>query len=294
MRRLWQAVALLAAALILTAQSAPKFSGKDAFTHTKALVEFGPRPSGSPELDRARKYIESTLASWKLKPEVDSFTEPTPIGKIAMYNYIVKFPGNGDRIVIVAGHYDTKRFKDIKFVGANDGGSSAGVLLELAHVLAAGPKPGATVWLVFHDGEEAQEGPWTDTDSLHGAKHLAQKLQASGEVKKIKALINIDMIGNKNLSILRDTYSTPWLNNLVREQASAIGLAKIFNRDTTDIQDDHLPYIAAGIPALDLIDFTSQETFWHNAGDTLDKLSADSMEAIGRVVLASIDAIAKR
>jgi len=292
MRRL--AVAILAAALSLAGQAAPKFSGKDALSYTKTMVEFGPRPSGTPELDRTRKYIESTLASWKLKPEVDAFTESTPIGKIAMYNYVVKFPGNSDRIIIVAGHYDTKRFKDIKFVGANDGGSSAGVLLELAHVLAASPKPAASVWLVFHDGEEAQEGPWTDTDSLHGAKHFATKLQASGEAKKVKALINIDMIGNKNLSILRDTYSTPWLNDLVRTQAAVLGLTGIFNHDSTDIQDDHLPYIAAGIPSVDIIDFSSMDTFWHKAGDTLDKLSADSMEAIGRVVLASIDAIGKR
>ncbi len=284
----------LAHAPVLSAQAPAKFLGKNALNHTAAMVAFGPRPSGSPELDKTRKYIESQLESWKLKPEVDSFTEPTPIGKIAMYNYIVKFPGASEKVVLVAGHYDTKRFKDFKFLGANDGGSSAGVLLEMARVLAATPKRDATVWLVFHDGEEAQEGPWTSSDSLHGARHLANKLQASGETRKIKALINIDMIGNKDLSILRDTYSTPWLNDIVRQTASAIGLGKVFNGDVTDIQDDHLPYLAAGVPSVDLIDFTSMDTFWHKEGDKMDKLSAESMEAVGRVVLASIDAIAKR
>ena len=284
---------VLVATLALGAQSA-KFSGKDALKYTQALTEFGPRPSGSPELDRARKFIESALASWKLKPEIDSFLEPTPAGKLPMYNYIVKFPGASDRVIVVAGHYDTKRFKEFRFIGANDGGSSAGVLLELARVLSLSPKKADAVWIVFHDGEEAQEGPWTATDSLHGSRHLANKLQASGEVKKIKALINIDMIGNKNLSILRDTNSAGWLNNLVREQAAALGLGKIFNSDATDMQDDHLPYIAAGVPSVDLIDFTSADTFWHKAGDTMDKQSADSMEAMGRVLLASIDAIAKR
>ena len=292
------ALSLLLAALALCGQTAgvqpTKFSGKDAFKYTEALTQFGPRPSGSPELDRARKFIEASLTSWKLKPEIDSFVEPTPVGKLPMYNYIVKFPGANDRVIIIAGHYDTKRFKEFKFLGANDGGSSAGVLLELARVLSLTPKRANTVWIVFHDGEEAQEGPWTTEDSLHGARHLAAKLQTSGEIKKIKALINIDMIGNRNLSILRDTNSAPWLNNLVREQAASLGLGKIFNSDATDMQDDHLPYIAAGVPSVDLIDFTSVDTFWHKAGDTMDKQSADSMEAMGRVLLASIDAIGKR
>jgi glutaminyl-peptide cyclotransferase len=286
-------ISLILATLALSAQPT-KFVGKDALRYTQALTEFGPRPSGSPELDKARKFIEASLAAWKLKPEIDSFTEPTPVGKLPMYNYIVKFPGTSDKVIVIAGHYDTKRFKEFKFLGANDGGSSAGVLLELARVLSLSPKKADTVWIVFHDGEEAQEGPWTSTDSLHGSRHLANKLQTSGEAKKIKALINIDMIGNKNLSILRDTNSAGWLNNLVREQATGLGLGKIFNSDATDMQDDHLPYIAAGVPSVDLIDFTSVDTFWHKAGDTMDKQSADSMEAIGRVLLASIDAIGKR
>jgi glutaminyl-peptide cyclotransferase len=301
-------LALLAAALAASAQTDAKkpavapgathFSGKDALVYTKTATEFGPRPSGSPALDRTRQFMEASLAAWKLKPEIDQFTETTPIGKIPMYNYIVKIPATNhaaaDHIVIVAGHYDTKRFKDIKFLGANDGGSSMGVLLELARVLSLTPRKDVTVWIVFHDGEEAQEGPWTKEDSLHGAKHLAAKLQASGEAKKVKALINIDMIGNKHLSILRDTYSTKWLNDLVRESANSVGLGQVFNTEVTDIEDDHLPYLAAGVPSVDLIDFTSMNTFWHNEKDTTDKLSAASMEQIGLVVLASIDAIAKR
>ena len=277
---------------------ATRFSGKDALAYTVTATQFGPRPSGSPELDRTRKFMEASLASWKLKPEIDQFVASTPVGKIPMYNYIVKIPATNpaavDHVVIVAGHYDTKRFKNIKFVGANDGGSSMGVLLELARVLSLTPRKDVSVWIVFHDGEEAQQGPWTKEDSLWGAKHLAAKLQASGDVKKVKALINIDMIGNKNLSMLRDTYSTQWLNDLVRASATRIGLGTVFNDETTDIEDDHLPYLAAGVASVDLIDFTSMNTFWHNEKDTTDKLSVASMEQIGLVVLASIDAIAKR
>jgi glutaminyl-peptide cyclotransferase len=305
-------IAILLAALFGSAQTgsepnakkqappanASHFSGKDALAYTVTATQFGPRPSGSPELDRTRKFMEASLASWKLKPEVDQFTANTPVGKIPMYNYIVKIPATNpaavDRVVIVAGHYDTKRFKDIKFVGANDGGSSMGVLLELARVLSLSPKKDVSVWIVFHDGEEAQEGPWTKEDSLWGAKHLAAKLQSSGDVKKVAAMINIDMIGNKHLSMLRDTYSTKWLNDLVRESAKSAGLGAVFNDEVTDIEDDHLPYLATGMPCIDLIDFTSMNTFWHNEKDTSDKLSAASMEQIGLVVLASIDAIAKR
>src|SRR5258706_5190324 len=186
MRPLGQAIVLIA---VLPAGAQPKtspktkvpaFSGKDALTYTKTVADFGPRPSGSPELERTRKFIVSALASWKLKPETDSFTASTPIGKIPMTNLIVKIPGTTDRVVIVAGHYDTKRFKEFKFFGANDGGSSTGVLLELARVLSLSPKKDVSIWIVFHDGEEAQEGPWTDADSLHGSKHLAGKLQTSG------------------------------------------------------------------------------------------------------------------
>ena len=304
------AIAVLLAALTVCAQTskppkkaaadkpATRFSGKDALAYTVTATQFGPRPSGSPELGRTRQFMEASLASWKLKPEIDQFVANTPVGKIPMYNYIVKIPATNPaavgHVVIVAGHYDTKRFKDIKFVGANDGGSSMGVLLELARVLSLTPRKDVSVWIVFHDGEEAQQGPWTDDDSLWGAKHLVGKLQASGDAKKVRALINIDMIGNKNLSILRETYSTKWLNDLVRESAASIGMAGVFNSEVTPIEDDHLPYLAAGVPSVDLIDFTSANTFWHNEKDTTDKLSVASMEQIGLVVLASIDAIAKK
>jgi Zn-dependent M28 family amino/carboxypeptidase len=304
------AIAMLLAALTAGAQAsqppkkaaadkpATKFSGKDALAYTVMATEYGPRPSGSPALDKTRQFIEASLASWKLKPEIDQFVASTPVGKVPMYNYIVKIPATDpaavDHVVMVAGHYDTKRFKDIKFVGANDGGSSMGVLLELARVLSLTPRKEVSVWIVFHDGEEAQLGPWTKDDSLWGAKHLVTKLQASGDVKKIKALINIDMIGNKNLSMLRDTFSTEWLNDLVRDAAKGIGLGTVFNNEVTDIEDDHLPYLKAGVASVDLIDFTSMNTFWHNEKDTSDKLSAASMEQIGLVVLASIDALAKR
>jgi len=278
------------------APTAAPLSGKVALGHTEALTQMGPRPSGSPAHLKMRNYIRAALASWNLNPDFQTFDAQTPLGKVQMHNIIVKIPGQTDRVVIVSGHYDTKRMPNIRFVGANDGGASAGLLLELARVLGTGPKKDLTVWVVFFDGEEAYAGEWTSADSLYGSKYLARSLRESGQASKVAALINLDMIGDKNLDILYDTNSSGWLNSMVRDVAAKMGLSKAFGPLRTEMEDDHMPFLASGIPALDLIDFSygPDNAYWHNEKDTTDKLSAVSLETVGKIVLGAIDAIAKR
>jgi Zn-dependent M28 family amino/carboxypeptidase len=291
MIRWWLAAALLGG----VALAASRLSlGASAMVHTTAITNMGPRVPGSPGHERARKYIEAALLSWKIKPEIDEFTAETPLGRMKMYNLIARIPGKSERAVIVAGHYDTKRIP--KFLGANDGGSSTGLLLALANALSAGPRRELSVWIIFHDGEEAQGEEWTSRDSLHGSKRMAARLRDSGAVSKVVAMINVDMVGDKRLDLLYDENSTGWLNALVREVAAAKGLADAFGPSRTAIEDDHMPYLAAGIPAVDLIDFHygPNNSYWHTDKDTLDKLSAASLEKVGRIVLATIEALAKR
>lgn len=288
------------------AASAPTvlpLSGKAALGHVVALTQMGPRPSGSPAHLHMRNYIRAALASWNLNPQFQTFDAQTPLGKVQMHNIIVKIPGATDRVVIVSGHYDTKRMPEIKFVGANDGGSSAGLLLELARVLGTGPKKDVAVWVVFLDGEEAYAGEWTSSDSLYGSKYLAKSLRDSGEASKVAAVVNIDMIGDKDLDLLFDTNSSGWLNTMVREVAAKMGLQKAFGNLKTEMEDDHMPFLASGIPAIDLIDFTygpkdipadPDKGYWHNAKDSTDKLSAASLETVGKIVLGTVDAIAAR
>jgi Zn-dependent M28 family amino/carboxypeptidase len=284
----------LAALLLCLATPAlaqdPSFSGVRAFAMAEDVVNFGPRPSDTDEIRRLRKYILDHLAQDRIAVEQHSFTALTPIGPKKMVNLIAKIPGESQDLLLLAGHYDTKPFQDgTRFVGANDGGSSTAALLEAAHVLATSAKKKYTTWVIFHDGEESQAGPWTSDDSLHGSRRLAAKLDSEGMLKRVHALINIDMIGNKHLNMLQDENSTAWLNELVRTVAGKIGKSDSFSTDRTEIDDDHMPYLALHVPSVDLIDFTSMYTFWHKPTDTIDKLSAKSLDDLGAIVMATLD-----
>jgi len=288
---------VLLASLVAHAAGQPPvtFSGTAALKHAAALCDIGPRVPGTPGHEKAEQYILKELRALGLKPEVDAFTATTPLGPRPMRNILVRFPGRSDRVVMVGGHYDTKYFTQFRFVGANDGGSSAALLLELARVLKKSPRVPLTVWLAFLDGEEAF-GEWTASDSLYGSRHLAERLRASGEHRKISAFILADMIGDRNLDLLRDLNSIGWLNEMVREVAAAQGLSRVFGDFQTAIEDDHMPFAGIGVPVVDLIDFNygPDNSFWHTAQDTPDKLSARSLQAVGRIVLGTIDALAKR
>ncbi len=266
-----------------------EFNGRRAFDDLKRLVAFGPRPSGSKALDQAREWIFQQLekAGWKV--EKDSFIANTPVGPVLMSNLIAKLPGGRPQVVILAGHYDTKRFETFPFVGANDGGSSAAFLLEMARALKA-RKNSMTYWLVFFDGEEAIQS-WSASDSLYGSRHLAAKLTSTGELSRIEAFILVDMIGDARLNIFRDSNSTPSLLDLVSGTARRLGTARYFSGPPGPFEDDHIPFVNAGVKAVDLIDFDygPQNSYWHTAQDTPQHCSSESLTLVGRTVLGMLD-----
>ena len=263
------------------------FNGEAAMGYTARAVAFGPRPSGSPENAKLRAWIKQQLATRGAEVSTDKFTAQTPAGPIQMENIIAKFPGKSGKAIAITGHFDTKRLD--KFVGANDGGSSTGFLLELAATVQGHPRVD-DLYLVFFDGEEAVK-EWTDSDSIYGSKHLATAWTADGTNRRLKALINVDLIGDRNYSIGGETKSAPSLRKFVWDTADALGYSKFFPRDGGNIADDHIPFINAGVRALDLIDFQSQGSFWHTPQDTMDKLSANSFKILGTVVLKVIEGL---
>jgi Zn-dependent M28 family amino/carboxypeptidase len=265
--------------------NAKDFSGNSALAWTKKAVDFGPRPSGSPAIAKLRAMIAAELKNSGCEVTSDKFTAQTPDGAIRMENIIAKFPGKSGRAIAVTGHYDTLKSPD--FVGANDGGSSTGFLLELAAALQGRPRTD-DIYLVFFDGEEAVR-KWSDTDSLYGSRHLAEKWTQDGTNGHLKALINIDMIGDKNLVLIYDSYSAATVRRLIWDKAAALGYASAFPRNETAVEDDHIPFLKAGVRAVDLIDFESQGTWWHTPQDAMDKLSSHSFEVIGVVVTKSIE-----
>jgi peptidase M28-like protein len=280
------------------AGSPPGFDGARALRDVERLVAIGPRPPGSTALARTRIYIETELrgAGWRVREH--PFTAHTPRGPLTMTNVIAEWPGRGTEIVAVGGHYDNKVLERFKFVGANDGGSSTALLIELGRVLAprlrAAP-PASTRWLVFFDGEEAQV-EWSATDSLYGSRALVAALRASGELPRLRALIVGDMIGDRDLAIRRDTQSTPWLSGLVWAVARRVGLERYFPDEPQTVQDDHAPFLDAGVAAALLIDLDyggppGRNAYWHTAEDTLDKLSAESLRVVGTVILEALPAI---
>jgi len=257
------------------------FSGAEALAFTGRAVAFGPRPDGSPAIAKLRAFIRQQLASRGCEVTGDAFTAETPDGPLPMENIIAKFPGKSGKAIAITGHYDTKKLAN--FVGANDGGSSTGFLLELAAVLQNRPRID-NIYLVFFDGEEAVRD-WTATDSVYGSRHLAQKWTADGTNRRLKALINVDMIGDKNIRILWDGNSAASLREMFWNTADTLGYREYFPREGGPIEDDHMPFIDEGVRALDVINFGSQNTFWHTPKDTMDKLNAHAFQVVGDVLV---------
>jgi hypothetical protein len=270
-----------------------EFSGERAFEHVRRLVELGPRPVGSDAHARMRAYLLAELKKYGLTVWTDEFRAQTPLGEKPMVNIIAERKGATEEVIILASHYDTKLFTDFTFVGANDGGSSTGALLELARVLASrGEMSRYTLWFVFFDGEEALVS-WSPTDGKYGSRHMVEKLEREGRLARIRALILLDMIGDKDLDILRDAYSTRWLQDLLWETAQQLGYGRHFTDRETFVDDDHTPFLHKGIPAVDLIDFNYGlwNRYWHTAQDTLDKVSPQSLKIVGDVVLRALPRI---
>jgi glutaminyl-peptide cyclotransferase len=263
-----------------------RFDGGAALRDLERLVAIGPRPAGSPGGRRAREYIVGELNKLAgVQVQVKPFDADTPHGRLAMANVIAVLRGRRPDVIMLAGHYDTKYFTTFRFVGANDGGSSAALLLELARRLAAQPRA-YTYWLVWFDGEEARES-WTDRDSLYGSRRLAAELARARRLPR--AMILVDMIGDRDLDIRRETYSAPWLTDIVWDTAARLGHGRHFLREPLAVEDDHVPFLRLGVPATLLIDFDFPP--WHTAEDTLDKVSAESLAVVGEVILEALPSV---
>ena len=273
--------------LFQTADRSP-FDGARAFQDLERIVDFGARPSGSDNLREARAYIVERLEETGLVVELDRFVASTPIGPIDMVNIRARRAGSIENTIAVAGHYDTKRF-DFGFVGANDGGSSAALVLEMARA-TADLELDHTLEFIFFDGEEAVR-EWTATDSLYGSRYDIDRRYEEGTLRQLEALVLVDMVGDSDLGISRETASTAWLNALVWSVAGDLGYSDYFLEATLAVEDDHIPYLNAGIPAIDLIDF--DYPYWHTPGDTLDKTSARSLQVVGDVVYHALPRIAR-
>lgn len=264
---------------------AADFSGASALEFARQIVSFGPRPPDSPALDRLRAYILKHLRSAGCQVSEDAFTAATPLGPVPMKNLICRFPGKSGQAVVFSGHYDTKRMPGTHFIGANDGGASTALLLELARCLARQPRT-HDVYLVFFDGEEAI-GQWSETDGLHGSRNLANRWARDGTLARIRALVNADMIGDKRLGIVSELHSSPALRRMIWQVAAGLGYERFFLPHGGYIEDDHVPFLRHGVNAANLIDFDygPGNSWWHTSDDTLDKLSPRSFEVVGRVLL---------
>jgi glutaminyl-peptide cyclotransferase len=284
------AVVLLAAGITVSAQT-PGFNSARAWADLKAQVACGPRPSGTAALNRCREYIVSELRKIGIEPRQQMFVPRTPIGEISMINVIGTIRGRRPERIILASHYDTKRSPNFRFVGASDGASSTAALLELARVLK-GRQNEYTIELLFLDGEEAVNWEWQDPDNTYGSRYYVEAARKANQLAGIKALILLDMIGDRNLTIRRDATSTPWLTEIIWDVAGRLGHRGSFLMDLTAVEDDHLPFLRAGVPSVDIIDLDYEQ--WHTAQDDLDHVSEKSLKIVGDVVLASIPEIEKR
>ena len=266
------------------------FNEQRAFEDLKQFTELGPRPPGSDAHDWAYLLIHLGFLGAGVdvhNVSFDTFEASTPVGKIEMTNVIARIPGAQPDLVILGGHYVTKRMK-MRFVGANDGGSSTAFLIEMAQALAQ-RRNRFTYWIVLFDGEEALKS-WSAADGLYGSRHFVQTL-TKDQVKQIRAMINVDMIGGRNLHIHRDTHSDPQLGKLIFREGQELGYGRYFLDKPLPVEDDHLPFVRAGLPAVDLIslDYGPLNLYWHTPLDTVGKCSATSLGIVGRVLLSALD-----
>jgi glutaminyl-peptide cyclotransferase len=283
------AVIVVAAVVTASGQTTagPHFDSSRAWEHLRQLVALGPRPAGSAAIEQSRQYIKAQLAAAGVPAAEQAWDADTPLGRVHMVNLIATIRGLSSDRIAVTGHYDTKLVREFRFVGASDGGSSAAFLLELARVLKS-RKNSMTIELVFLDGEEAVV-EWRGTDHTYGSRHYVQAAQRDGSLATLKAMVLVDMIGDRNLGIRRDSNSTKWLTDIVWDAAARLKYGSYFLPAPTTVEDDHLPFLAAGVPSVDIIDL--EYDAWHTQRDTLDAVSARSLQVVGDVVLAAIPQI---
>ena len=272
-------------------------SGERALEEVRKVVELGPRDSGTPGAEQAAIYLRDRLRELGVAAEIQEFTDLTPVGELTFRNVLGRIPGTGGKILLLGSHYDTK-VGIADFVGANDSGSSTGLLLELARVLQAGAPHAMEIRFAFFDGEESRQryGP---NDGFHGSRHLAETMEADGSLTNVAAMILLDMVGDRDLTITIPRNCTPWLTTLAFDAARAEGARTKFQLYPYTVGDDHEEFFARGVPAIDLIDFQfgsapGKNDYWHPAQDTLDKLSAESLQIVGRTAARMADEILRR
>jgi len=272
------------------------FDGKRADEQVAKQLSFGPRPAGSPALAKLQDYLETELKSYGCAVETDSFSADTPAGRLPMKNILVKIPGQKPGIILLGTHYDTKRIEN--FVGADDGGSSTGVMLEIARLLCAQKQPGKyAVWIAFFDAEEAVNLEWQDPDNCYGSRQMAAQLAASGDLKNVKAFILADIVGGKTPHFRRDPASTKWVVDLVWSTAAKLGYSGVFVSEPGGPGgDDHYSFTRRNVPSVDIIDLDTANDvpYWHTTGDTLDKISAKTLAIVGHTIFASVNELQKK
>lgn len=272
------------------------FDGKRAFALVAKQVGFGPRPSGSPAIAQLQDFLQSELKSYGCTVETDNFSADTPAGRLPMKNVLAKIPGEKPGIILLGTHYDTKRLPN--FVGADDGGSSTAVMLEIARLLCK-QRGKYAVWIAFFDGEEAVNREWKDPDNRYGSRQMAAKLAASGDLTKIKAFLLADLVGGRRLHAKRESYSTKWVTELVWSTAHRLGYQSVFLDEETPVEDDHLSFLSRNVPAADVINTLDNSPngelyYWHTPEDTLDKISAKNLAIVGHVFLESVKQLQAR
>jgi hypothetical protein len=287
---------VVAVASVGAAQTSPTFNSSRAYEDLRQMVEIGPRPAGSPELEKTREYIRRELKAAGLTVHEQPFDAQTPAGTIHMVNLWTTVPGRttGKGRIVIGGHYDTKVFHDFRFVGASDAASSAAVVLEMARTLKS-RKNELPIELLFLDGEEAVNRDWDvkSTDHTYGSRHYVQQAIKDGTVKDIRAFILLDMIGARNLVVHREQYSTGWLTDAIWAAARKTDHAAEFKDDAFPIEDDHLEFLDAKIPSVDIIDLNDYPQ-WHTAQDDLTHVGAASLQTVGDILLAALPAIEAR
>jgi hypothetical protein len=266
------------------------FDGARAWGHLQQMVAIGPRPAGSAPIRQTRAYITRQLAALGLNVQEQPFTAMTPLGRVDMVNLILRLPGRRADRILFTGHYDTKLFRDAVFVGASDGASSAAWLIEMARVLASQPHE-FTYDFVWFDGEEAVI-EWRPGDHTYGSRYYVQAERTANALSGIRANILVDMIGDSDLKIRRDQLSTPWLNEVIWSAAKRAGHGSTFIDAPTEIDDDHIPFMEAGVPSVDIIDLDYPA--WHTPDDDLKHVSQRSLQIVGDVVLAALPDIERR
>ncbi len=269
------------------AEATGGFDGQQAYQFVADQVAIGPRSAGTAGGLREQQYIVSKLQSFGCPVDQEDFHTASPIGTVAMKNILAKVPGASNDILLFTTHYDTKRMAN--FVGADDGGSSTGVMLEMARLICA-RKNALSVWIAFFDGEEAFNPEWADPDNTYGSRELAARMALSGDLMRVKAMLLADLVGGRNLHVKREANSAPWLTDMVWSTAARLGYKDVFLSASTPIEDDHLSFLRRNVASVDIIDLDTEHDvpYWHTPQDTLDKISPRSLAIVGHVLIAAL------